>query len=70
VIAAYRRKSPHEVPAEAWVFGAWVSACARWLVYNATARSGTPLGDRESATALDRLQHLSANLSDYLQILR
>lgn len=70
VIAAYRDSSPHAVPAEPWVFGGWVSACAGWLAYNAATRPGTPLGAAEVATALSRLTMVSAQLPDYQKILR
>jgi Phosphotransferase enzyme family len=69
VLAAYRSSSTHDVPAEPWVFGGWVSAHGGWLVYNASNRSDTSLGVDEARAALARLRMLSAHLPAYVSAL-
>lgn len=72
VLAAYREKSPYDVPRELWVFGGWVSAHAGWLVHNASVRESSSsdrlLGVGEATAALARLRMLSVALPEYAAV--
>lgn len=65
VVTAYSEASGAAIPPGAWVFGGWVSALGGWLVYNASERADSELGQREVSQACDRLQALYRSLEAY-----
>ena len=70
VIAAYGGAAGLLPPTEPWVLGGWVSALAGWLVHNATARPGDPIGREQTRLTCDRLLGLHAHLGSYVDALR
>lgn len=65
VLRSYRAAGGLRIPVERWVFGGWVSGLGGWLVYNATERPGTEIGQREVRSALARLASLGKHLDAY-----
>ena len=57
------------IPTEPWVFGGWVSALGGWLVYNATHRASTDLGESEIRATLSRLLAFHAERHEYVAAL-
>jgi Ser/Thr protein kinase RdoA (MazF antagonist) len=69
-VDAYRSAPGIELPAEPWVFGAWVAGQGEWLDYNADHRFDTELGRDEVTAARDRLSGLAASIDELLDALR
>ena len=70
VLTSYLQATDATIVAEPWVFGGWVAAQGGWLIFNATARVDTGLGQGQVAQACDRLHALHASLATYLQAVR
>jgi Ser/Thr protein kinase RdoA (MazF antagonist) len=66
VLGAFEAASGHEVPAEPWVFGGWVSALGGWVVFNATTRGRSEIGQAEVTSTLERLLALRRDLDRYV----
>jgi hypothetical protein len=69
-IDSYRTSTGLELPAEPWVFGAWVASQGEWLDYNADQRSDTDLGQTEIGACLRRLQMLAHSIHSLVAALR
>lgn len=70
VLRSYMNGGGGDVPAENWVFGGWVSALCGWLVFNASERMASELGQQEVLSTLDRLDVFAHQLGAYQDALR
>lgn len=70
VLRSYMDGGGGDVPAENWVFGGWVSALCGWLVFNASERMASELGQQEVLSTLDRLEAFAHHFDAYQAALR